>query len=121
MQRRNRVEGFFGNMKDEARESIRRGVIRVRGREKIGVFVALAIASLNVRLTESFRHKQANRAWGATVRACAKGVKGATTGARSSSRRGRGRPKKQGLGEFLPRAAKHLAENLAAANAPPGG
>ncbi len=39
--RRNRVEGFFGNIKDEARESIRRGIVRVRTKEKVGLVVGV--------------------------------------------------------------------------------
>jgi hypothetical protein len=58
MNRRNRVEGYFGNLKDQARENIRRGTIRVMGLVKTGLLVATAAASLNLRLGKSFDEEE---------------------------------------------------------------
>jgi hypothetical protein len=52
--RRSRVEGFFGNLKDSARENLKRGTIRVRGLVKTGIMVAFAVASVNMRLAEKW-------------------------------------------------------------------
>ena len=78
MNRRNRVEGFFGNLKDKARENLTRGTIRVMGLVKTGLLVAMAVASLNLRLGEK---------WEATQREQAPSKK-------------MGRPRKQGVAAY---------------------
>jgi hypothetical protein len=93
--RRNRVEGFFGNIKDEARESLRRGIVRVRTKEKVGLWLAFAVAAVNVRLTEAYRRRP-----------------NAAPPARKT-----GRPRKQGLAAYVPSGYDC---HVAAANAPPG-
>jgi hypothetical protein len=92
--RRNRVEGFFGNLKDEARESIRRGIVRVRTIEKVGMWLAFAVAAANERLAAAFKRRPAPVA----------------------PKRPRGRPRKPGLAAHLPAGVRLDA----AANAPPG-
>lgn len=52
--RRNRVEGFFGNLKDSARENISRGTVRVRGLVRTGLMIAIAVMSVNIRLGEKW-------------------------------------------------------------------
>lgn len=92
--RRNRVEGYFGNIKDEANESLRRGIVRVRTQEKLGLWLAFAVAAANIRLAEAYRRRKATPA----------------------PKRKRGRPRKSGLTQYLPQG---LARHVAAANAPP--
>ena len=50
--RRNRVEGFFGNVKNEASENLRRGAIRVRGGLKTGFLTLMILAATNLGLAE---------------------------------------------------------------------
>lgn len=88
---RSRVEGFFGNVKNEACENLRRGTIRVRGLVKTGMLVAFAVASTNLRLADSFAKRAPNM-----------------------PSKKRGRPKKTGVIEY---ADVFTAD--AAANVPP--
>ena len=48
--RRNAVEGFFGNIKDHARENFVRGSVRVRDQVKSGLLAAFNVASVNTRM-----------------------------------------------------------------------
>jgi hypothetical protein len=52
--RRNAVEGFFGNIKDHARENFRRGSVRVRGLVKTGLLAAFNVASVNMRMANKW-------------------------------------------------------------------
>ena len=56
--RRNEVERLFSNTKDQASENLRRGSIRVRGIVKMGLLVALSLASTNRRLAKSYERGQ---------------------------------------------------------------
>lgn len=54
MMRRNLVEGFFGNLKNEATENLKRGSIRVRGLYKTGLMVLFAVEAVNRRLIDGY-------------------------------------------------------------------
>ena len=93
-QRRNRVEGVFGNLKNEACENLKRGTIRVMGLVKTGLMVAISIATMNLRLLDL---QAARKPKPVTKR--------------------RGRPRKNPLQVHRPAA---VAVSIAGANAPPG-
>jgi len=57
MMRRNLVEGFFGNLKNEATENMKRGSIRVRGLYKTGLMVLYSVAATNLRLITRYAPK----------------------------------------------------------------
>ena len=59
--RRDRVEGFNGNLKQEACSDLRRGRVRVMGRAKFTLLSVLAVAATNLRLTERWRERQERR------------------------------------------------------------
>ncbi len=92
-QRRSRVEGFFGNLKNEACENIRRGTIRVMGLVKTGLLVSIAVATVNLRLTRSFDKRPV-----------------------VAKPKRRGRPRKNPLAVFQP---QDVAVSLSQPNAPP--
>lgn len=58
MMRRNLVEGFFGNLKNEATENLKRGSIRVRGLYKTGLMVLFSVAATNLRLIDGYAPKR---------------------------------------------------------------
>ena len=55
MGRRARVEGAFGNIKDEATQNISRGRIRVMGRAKTALMAVFLAAAVNIRLARKLR------------------------------------------------------------------
>lgn len=59
--RRNRVEGWFGNIKNEATEHMLRGNTRVMGIAKVSMLIAAQAVAANLRLIDSFdvRHAPA--------------------------------------------------------------
>jgi hypothetical protein len=57
-QRRNRVEGVFGNIKNEAAQTIRRGNFRVMGLAKTSLMSLFLVMAANLRLTDTFELAQ---------------------------------------------------------------
>ena len=62
MSRRNLVEGFFGNLKNEATENLKRGSIRVRGLVKTGMMTLFSVVAANLRLIKNFTPKPRRKA-----------------------------------------------------------
>ena len=89
--RRNRVEGFFGNVKNQASENLSRGSIRVRGGMKTGLLTLMIVAAANLRLAERWDLRQPR-----------------------PTQRKRGRPAKQQLASYA-----EVALRAGRTNAPP--
>lgn len=55
--RRTRVEGWFGNLKDHSREALTRGAFRVMGLGKTSMMLAIYAAATNLRLLDSWSRR----------------------------------------------------------------
>jgi hypothetical protein len=62
MNRRNRVEGYFGNNKNSAAQDINRGNMRVMGLAKTSFMTMLFVMAANMRLLDSFTQGQEREA-----------------------------------------------------------
>ena len=60
--RRNRVEGLFGNIKNDAAQNLTRGRIRVMGLAKTSFMVLFVAMAANLRLADTFDLHQATAA-----------------------------------------------------------
>jgi hypothetical protein len=60
--RRNRVEGLFGNNKNDAAQNVTRGRIRVMGLAKVSIMVLLSTMAANLRLTDTYTQRQEHNA-----------------------------------------------------------
>ena len=94
MNRRNPVEGFYGNLKDQARENFRRGGSRLMTIVKSGLLAAVNVASVNLRMAAKWDAEH-----GATHRVY---------------RPRRGRPRNEGVSRHL-----EVFERVAALARPP--
>jgi len=70
--RRNRVEGIFGNLKNDASRNQTRGRFRVMGLAKVSLMALFVVMAANLRLTETFERRQADKAQDATDLAAGK-------------------------------------------------
>jgi hypothetical protein len=59
--RRNRVEGYFGNIKNDAAQDITRGNIRVMGLAKTSLLTLMNVMVTNLRLLDLWRARQMRR------------------------------------------------------------
>lgn len=57
--RRNHVEGLFGNVKNDASQNLTRGRIRVMGLAKVSLMALFIAMAANLRLTDTFHLRQA--------------------------------------------------------------
>lgn len=62
--RRNRVEGVFGNVKNDAAQDLTRGNIRVMGLAKTSLLTLVTVMAANLRLLDRWRERQARAARG---------------------------------------------------------
>jgi hypothetical protein len=56
-QRRNRVEGWFGNIKNEATDGLTRGRFRVAGLAKVTLMIAMWATATNLRLVQRWQER----------------------------------------------------------------
>ncbi len=59
--RRNRIEGIFGNLKNDAAQDITRGSVRVMGLAKTAFLTMVAVMAVNLRLLDRWRARQASK------------------------------------------------------------
>lgn len=57
--RRNRVEGIFSNVKNDASQNLTRGRFRVRGLARVSLMSLLVVMAANRRLMQTFTTRQA--------------------------------------------------------------
>lgn len=57
--RRNRIEGIFGNLKNDATQDISRGNIRVMGLAKTALMTLMSVIATNLRLLDRWHARQA--------------------------------------------------------------